>query len=248
MICNETEDGWEIIFQRAHALLTANLLHPLASRLRPGPWTAILHAAAQHDHGWQEWEPGGRLTSGGAPQHFTDVRLEDVASQSRPLLRRLWHQDRWVALLVARHLAHLYDGRRGEEAALDAFLDEQADWRRDWRTALGLSEADEDRLYAPLRWADAFSLALCCRQFEDDGTVTLMPGPAGEVTTVAALTDREAPAVTVRPWPYREDRFTVSLDVYSLSRQTFDGHEALLEALAASPAVRRSWSIEAPSQ
>lgn len=247
MICNETDGGWDIIFQRAHALLAADLLAPLRRDLRPDPWPRIVHAAAQHDHGWQEWEPGGRLAEDGTPQHFTGARLEDIAVQSRPLLRRTWHQNRWVALLIAHHIHHLYGRRRGQDDALDAFLDEQEGWRRAWRDELGVSPDEEDRAYAPLRWADALSLALCCRQLED-GEADIGPGPAGREDSTAVLLSAgaEGAAVTVRPWPYGIERFTVTIDTYRLRQRTFNGHDALIEALSETKATQRSWTIQAP--
>lgn len=243
MICNEIDGGWEIIFQRAHALLAADLLAPLREDLRPAPWPRVLQATAQHDHGWQEWEPGGRLAEDGTPRHFTAAALDDVAAQSHSAVQCAWHQNRWIALLVARHLDHLHAHRRGQSEALDAFLDEEAQWRRTWRAALGVSREEEDRAYAPLRWADAFSLALCCRQL-GGGSADLSPGPTGEESSRAARAKEGA--VTVRPWPYAQARVTVTVDAYRLARRAFESHDALIAALAEAEVVPRAWTLRAP--
>lgn len=241
MICNKTDAGWEVIFQRAHAQLALDLIAPWKPGLQPEPWTAILSATAQHDNGWQEWEPDGRLTKAGAPRDFTSVSLDDVATQSGPHLERAWHQSRWIGLLCSRHIASLYDQRRQGSDALNKLLGEQEDMRKKWRRSLGIKKADEDAAYAPLRWGDAFSLLLCMRNLPDDGRAIEI-GPDAEGTRYDAYR-RDDGTMAVEPWPYAPDRFEVGVDAYRLEQLVFESHDALLEALREASPARRTWTL-----
>ncbi len=241
MICNKTDSGWEVVFQRAHAQLALDLIAPWRKELRPQPWTAILSATAQHDNGWQEWEPNGRLTEAGAPRDFTSVSLDSVATQSRPHLERAWHQSRWIGLLCSRHIASLYEGRREESNALDDLLSEQEALRKKWRRSLAVKKADEDGAYAPLRWGDAFSLMLCMSTLPADGRALEIGTDAKETRYDASR--REDGTIAVEPWPYEVERFEAGVDAYRLDQLVFESHDALLEALREASPARLSWTF-----
>lgn len=58
MIVNAVAEGWEIITQRAHALLAAELVAPWKTEEHPPCWVAILAALVQHDdeeNYWGDW-------------------------------------------------------------------------------------------------------------------------------------------------------------------------------------------------
>ena len=162
MICNRTEKGWEIIYQRAHGLLAAQLIAPWKTGERPEAWTELLAATAQHDNGWQEWEPGKRLTDLGTPLSFQDTPVDDLVAQSERAVQRARHQSLWAGLLVSTHVQHLYKTRT--EAPLRALLEQQTALRQTWRRALGVRQKDVDADYAYLLGGDTFSLVLCCRR------------------------------------------------------------------------------------
>jgi hypothetical protein len=49
MIVNYTEAGWEVITQRAHGLLAAQIAGQWKHIVRTGRWTETLLAIAEHD-------------------------------------------------------------------------------------------------------------------------------------------------------------------------------------------------------
>lgn len=238
MICTRVEDGWEVIYQRAHALLAAELVAPWQAPAQPERWTELLTATAQHDNGWQEWEAARRLTPLGTPLHFRETPVEDLVAQSERAVRRAWHQSLWTGLLVSTHVDHLYAGMEAPE--LKTLLDAQRALRAKWRRALGVTQQAVDADYEYLLFGDTFSLVLCLGDL-----------PFGErrieIETVGGTRywawQRADETVGVDPWPYGRDAFEVGVDVYRLRQLTFANEAALADALADARPERRRWTL-----
>lgn len=238
MICNRVEQGWEVVYQRAHAMLAAELIAPWRTDEQPERWTELLTATAQHDNGWQEWEPGKRLTRHGTPLNFTDTPVADLVAQSWRAVRRAKHQSLWTGLLVATHVQHLY--RMREEPEIREMLDELQSRRAAWRRALGVRQVDVDADYAYLLFGDTFSLVLCCRQLpfgERRIEIETLGGTRYETW------QRQDGTLGVDPWPYRLDAFEVGVDVYTLDQLTFASDDALADALDAARPRRVRWML-----
>lgn len=243
MICVRRETGWEVVHQRAHALLAMQLAFPWRSAERPFRWVETLAAIAQHDHGWQEGEAKARLTALGTPRSFDEVELEIVTAQARRVLHRAWHQSIWVALLISRHMDHLYAPCRDEHAPLADLLDEQAQNRRRWRKALGVKQEEVDAAYALLLWADTLSLTLCRDQLPFGArAVEIGAGPDGQRYDARR---RQDGTLSVEPWPYEEARFEVAVETYCLRQLTFDTYDAFEQTLSAAKPTQRRWTLAA---
>jgi hypothetical protein len=241
MIVNNIDTGWEVIFQRAHALLAAELAARWQIETRPARWWETLVAISQHDSGWQEWEEVGRLTDVGTPLNFTQRDLSSALGRARHTIAQGWHHSRWVGLLISCHIAKLYEGRRGELAEMDEFLDEQAAQRKIWQAELGATEEEIAAAYALLWWSDVLSLILCQKHLPLDGrAIEIGQGPDGVSYTVR---QREDGALMVTPWPYQEKRFMVSVEAYCLNQVTFADDDALEAALQTAPVKVYTWEV-----
>lgn len=242
MICNRTEKGWEVIYQRAHALLAVQLIQHWQEAERPARWAGTLGAVLEHDNGWQEWEPGDRLTPVNTPRDFTETPVADLVAQSERAITRAWHQSVWEGLLVSRHVEHLYEDLRRDEPAIDALLSEQTQQRQRWRRQLGIKKPEVDGAYALLLLGDTFSLVLCQHKIPFDGrALEVGTGPDG---TRYSLVQREEGVLVVSPWPYTVPRFEVEVDTYALDRLTFADEDALAEALREAPLTLRTWTVK----
>jgi hypothetical protein len=241
VICNPRENGWELIYQQAHALLAAKLATYWKHQERPERWTETLVAIAEHDNGWQEWESGSRLTPAGAPRHFRDTPLEDIIAQAERVVTRAWHRSLWTALLVSRHISWLHEDKRGRSRALDDLLDEQKRQRQEWRRVLKVASAEVEEAYALLRWADTFSLILCMRQIPfGERHIEIGAGPDG---TRYELRQREDLSLQVSPWPYTESSFPVSVDTYPVDQLLFKNDEELVTRLHQTLATPLTWQL-----
>jgi uncharacterized protein DUF3891 len=234
VICNRTSHGWEIIYQRAHALLAAKLLIPLKDH-GVSRWFETLNAVAQHDHGWQEWESLSTLNSRGEPRNFLDTPAQESVKQGRRAVQRALHQSIWCALLVARHVSCLY--RDSEEECLQQLVAELEECRSQWRKHLQIDLEEEKATYQFLNWADTLSLMLCLEPNDRLGSVQPhLRGTAYEL-------EGSGPERTLSPWPYSVDTLTVSTEAYHLKQKTFRSETELSRALREASPESKSWQL-----
>jgi hypothetical protein len=64
-------------------------------------------------------------------------------------------------MLISMHTSFLLEGKRGESADLDSFLDEQVEHQEKWRKELKISKKEAEKAYAFFQWCDRLSLILC---------------------------------------------------------------------------------------
>ena len=238
MICNRLETGWELLYQNAHARIAMDLLAPWRQSERPARWPELLYAACQHDNGWQEWEPGDHLTPLGTPRHFEETTMADVVRQSTMALGRVRYARLWAGLLLVEHFRTLYAPLADD--CVRAMLDEQAAMRAPWRRVLGATKADVETSYELLKWADTFSLVLCCRALPFGERRIEIEAVKGVRYTAWERADG---SVGVDPWPYEPDAVEVSAETYPLRRLTFESADDLSGAIAEAKIVHRTWTV-----
>lgn len=242
MIVNYVPEGWQIIYQQAHALLAAQLLHQWpAGLLPPDQWVGLLAAAAQHDDEQPAWTGHYGLTPAGAPANFTMQPFS--LEQATGVLRAARFQGRWRSLLTSLHLSTLYKELRGQKKEIDAFLDEQQANQQLWRRELHLKKADADRAYALLHWCDRLSLILCRHEIPEMGrALEIYQGPAGHTHTICQATPKSP--LFVAPWPFREQQFEVSVEATLLGQLQFRNDAELSAALASAPITTLRWKFQ----
>jgi hypothetical protein len=242
MIVNLTDNGWEIIYHRAHALLAAQIAGYWQT---PDDMTRLVDtiaAIAHHDDLEREWQ-GDHLTKAGAP---FDFRLGGEDFEIAPLYRHVedaLYRGRWVALLVSMHMSFLFAGRRGDLPELDEFLDKQIELQRTWRESLGISESDAQKAYAKMQCCDRLSLILCQQQIpEGERILEIAKGPDGNRHDIFQRADK---TLNVQPWPFKDEKFTVRVDAAYLTQMQFDSNRELVEALHYAPMGAIEWTFVA---
>lgn len=244
MIVNRMEKGWEVVYQPAHALLSAQLAGQWQMQTRPIRWWQTLDAVAQHDNGWHEWEVAPKITNQGAPRNFTQMTPSDAIAQWRRGIARGVHQNRWVGLLISRHATSLYEGREGELEELHHFLSEQLAQQQRWMQQLNVTEEQVERAYAMIRWTDWLSLILCWRRLPaNEQPISVGKGSDGLNYQVKRCADG---TITLYPWPFESVGFTVSVETRQLEENAFADDAALAEALANAPLIVRKWEFLSP--
>ena len=238
MITNLVKDGWEVIYHRAHALLAAEIAGHWNRANSPARLYETIAAISHHDDLEREWE-GNQLTEAGAPLDFT-LDQETAIGKLRELTKNARYRGRWVALLISRHVSFINEGKRGESAELDSFLDEQIEHQQQWQQELKITKEEVDQAYAFMQWCDRFSLILCQRQLPDDErALEISTGPDGKRYDVMQYKDDR---VTVKPWPFEEE-FTVNVEASYLSTLKFDSNDALIAALQTAPIKTLEWTF-----
>ena len=239
MICNRREDGWELVYQNAHGVVAMKLLRHWRASEQPGRWGDLLYAAAQHDNGWQEWEPGDHLTALGTPRHFEETTDADIVRQSEMALGCVRHASLFAGLLLIEHFKTLYAASDAADVA--AMRRRQTGEAAKYRRVLDVSAKDVAAHYEFLRFADTLSLTLCLRRLD------LMADRRIEIETVDGVRyfafRRDDESIAVEPWPFEVDAFEVSAEAYHLSELTFESADALAVAVAEARIVRRVWAV-----
>ncbi len=242
MIRLATEAGWLVVTQPAHAFLSACLAGHWAGTAdfpRPQPWTDVLVGIAQHDIGWTEWEARPQITPEGVPRQFTELSLDDHLAIWRRGVEWALRQHPLLAFLVSRHATTLYAPRREEDERVAAFLAEQRRLQAHLGRILDVPPGALDDAYRLLRLMDWLSLALCLERYRD-GPVELGAGPGRVPLTLASAAGGR---LTVTPWPFDVERFTVEVPARQLQQRTFEDDADLQRALRRAPLTWRRWEL-----
>lgn len=239
MIVNLVETGWEIIYHRAHALLAAKLAGHWQKSQIPPYFYETLAAISHHDDLEREWE-SNHLTPAGAPLDFTLDRHSSL-EKIQKLVEGARYRGRWVAMLVSMHICFLNQHQRGQSAEWDEFLEAQIQLQETWRKGLGITPDEADRAYQFMRWCDRLSLILVQRQLPDAGrALEITSGLDGVRYDIRKLNEE---TVTVEPWCFEGEQFTVSVESTYLSQLKFDTPEALTTTLKQAPIRTLKWTF-----
>ncbi|WP_158826817.1 DUF3891 family protein [Mucilaginibacter lacusdianchii] len=229
MIVNYTEQGWEIITQRAHGLLAGQFMLHWAQKQRPKRWMETLLAVAEHDDAHIELENDELLTPQGGPLHFA------MRSFDPEFCRRVTEfslsKSRYIALLHSLHMDFLYHDEAKHNAEIKAYLAEQAKLQKKLRKELGIEKAEADKLYSLLEWCDALSLLLCQHKVQPEQRgIDISRGPAKSEHQLKQNADD---TLTVSPWPFEEDKFEVCVEARLLTQLKFANNEEFKKAFLA---------------
>jgi hypothetical protein len=227
VIVNLVDNGWEIIYHRAHALLAAQIAGNWHTPDDTARLIDTIAAIIHHDDLEREWH-GDSLTKAGAPFDFTLDHSLVVPVLYKHVEDALYRGQR-VALLVSMHMSFLNEGRRGQVPELDQFLDKQIELQTAWRKSLKLNKTDAEKAYAMMQCCDRLSLILCQRQLPaGERFLEISKGPSGDRHDVLLRSDN---TILVKPWPFQDKKFTVRVDASYLTQMEFDSNKELVEAL-----------------
>ncbi len=239
MIVNLVQEGWEIIYHRAHALLAAQLAGHWQRSNAPERLYETIAAISHHDDLEREWE-GDELTKAGAPLDFTLGR----GSSTEPLKKHIMesrYRGRWVTLLISKHLCFLNQDMWGTSKEWDDFLNEQLTNQEQWQKALGISKDDAERAYQFMRWCDRLSLILAQKKIPDAGrALEITSGIDNQRYDIRQMKDGN---LTVEPWPFEEDKFTVNVEACYLSELKYANNKELVKALQSAPIKVLEWTF-----
>lgn len=242
MIVDHTAEGWEIIFQSAHALL-AGRLAPAMSGLSSTPyWVETLAAIVDHDDLKESFGKNVYITSLGAPKDFTEFALT-ANERYREVKRRIqsgYRKHRWIGLVASRHAEGLYGGENTSRR-LQTLLEVERTRRQTVLGELGATREDLEKSYELLSFCDRTSLILCQNEIpamhRRSEIITSNKGQRYE------LWEREDRSLAVDPWPFHES-FVVSVEVRTVNQLEFSSDRELERRLTASPVENRKWKLE----
>jgi len=239
MIVNYTEGGWEIVTQRAHGLLAAQIAQQWKYSARTKRWTELLMAIAEHDDAQIELERDNLLTPEGGPLDFKMKVFEQ--RHCTQTMDFALSKSRYIALLCSMHLDFVYGAECLHHAQGRAFLQEQKKLQKRWQKELGMSLAEAQRDYRLLEWCDALSLLLCQRENQPEArAVEISKGPDNRNHQLMQLTDQ---TLTVRPWSFESSGFEVSFETRLIPQLAFK-NAGFRSAFLKAEVVEKRWTFK----
>lgn len=239
MIVNQAPGGWNIIFQRSHALLAGKLAMQWKTSERPEPWTDVLSAIIDHDDGQHDWHDRQHLTEAGAPLDFTFQ--EPDMTQAKRAVANARYRSRWIALLTSMHASALYERLRGTNQDIDNFLDEQQHYQEKLRRNVGIRKADAEAMYRFVFFCDACSLVLCKDEVPQNGNRLEVAATPDQRTAYIFYQNDEC--LSVDPWPFEQASFTVDVDTFVLKQLSFASDKDLYGALDQAEVQTKAWKF-----
>ena len=239
MIVNYTEEGWQVITQRAHGVLAADLAAHWRQDQRPARWTETLLAIAEHDDAEVELDGENLLTPAGGPLNF-DMKVFDPEHCSR-LATLSQTKSRYIALLISLHTEFLYRKDADNIPGAAAFLKEQKALRQQWYRELGMDEKEAMQAYNLLEWADACSLLLCRGALQPEHRkLEISTGPNGQMYHLVQTDDT---TLTIEPWPFNVGSFNVGFEWRLIKQIQFTSSAQFRKAFLAAPVEETRWVI-----
>jgi len=216
MIAQYNGKGWQIITQRAHGLLAAQLCARWKLTNQPDKWVETLIATAEHDDVYNEFERNPIIDDNGAPINFKETRFDLEASNL--LIDMALTKSRFIALLINRHIRFTH----GKDPLAKKFITTLKKQERNWLKDSGIDKKEVDMAYELLEFCDAFSLLICQSLIPPEGRrIEISCGPDG--TDYILFQNKEA--VIVEPWPFTVDKFEVSFETRTIGQLQFKDDE-----------------------
>lgn len=237
MIVNQLNTGWEVIFQRAHELLAAQIAFHWQENQRPERWIELLAAISEHDNGQEGWHGSYHLNKAGAPMDFS--MQEFSLKQAREITGVSRYKSRFVSLLISMHTSYLYEPLRGQKQETDQFLDDQLALQQNYRKSLGMGKTEAEAAYSLMHWADRCSLILCKQELPaDERRLEVFRDPADQPCYIWQRNDG---SLGVDPWPFNTTNFKVWAEYRQLQQLSFGSDQELAAALMAAKIQEREW-------
>lgn len=239
MIVYPTSQGWDVIHQQAHGLLAYQIATNWQTNQRPIHWPETLTALLEHDDGQNPFEGQNHLSEAGAPLSFEPYSV----AQCHRMVDIALKKSRWNALMVSHHATFLYEPKRGQDKALDAFLDQQKDNQKKWRENYGVTQKEVMYAYDFVQWCDALSLILCRKELPPEARqLEISKGPDGNRYFIQQQTTDQT--LCVSPWPFKLDKFSVHIEVYPLHQLRFKNDNELYNVLNDALVEEREWAFK----
>jgi hypothetical protein len=239
MIVNYKETGWEVITQRAHGIVAAQVAMHWKVQDRPKRWMETLLAIAEHDDAEVELDGENLLTETGGPLNFSMKKFDP--SHCERLSQLAVTKSRYISLLISMHMNFLYRKEENENNEVHQFLQRQRALQAEWRNQLGIDKKEADKIYYLLEWCDAFSLLLCQQLVQPEKRgIEISSGPNGEVYQLFEI---EEGKLTVKPWPFETDAFTVCYESREINQLKFENSAEFRNAFVNADVKDNVWEV-----
>lgn len=230
MIVNYAPSGWEIITQRSHGLLAAQICAHWQKDDQPECWIETLIATAEHDDVYNEFENDDLLNENGGPVHYEATSFRKAYAER--LMGMAETKSAYVALLVSQHIQFVH----GADSKAKQFIASLKIKEKRWLKIADSSKAEVSRGYALLQFCDAMSLLLCQNKVPpEQRKIEISTGPKGIAYT---MWEQEG-ILIVDPWPFQEKTFKLRYESRMLPQLSYSSVAEFRKAIEEAEVVTR---------
>ena len=239
MIANQTDYGWQIIPQEAHALLASQIAFYWNKAQRSRYWPETLAAISDHDDGQDPMNRHTALTKAGTPMSF-EISAYSVGQIER-VLKYASFKSRWVALMIASHVLYIYRELQEGDPELKKVLKTARRQQKRWIKEIATTKQEVAVAYDIMQWCDRCSLILCQDKIPQDyRQLEVHHGPEQPFF----ISQKENKNLTVSPWPFEAEQFTVGLDFLMIEQAVFKSAKELKDKMLSDKRGRTEWTFE----
>jgi hypothetical protein len=227
MIVNYTDKGWQIITQRSHGLLAAQICAHWQKGKQPQRWVETLIATAEHDDVYNEFDNDDLLTETGGPKNFAMTSFQREYAEK--LIDMALTKGRYIGLLVSRHLNFLH----GHDPEGKLYCAELKKKESLWLKEAGATKEEINASYSLLEFCDAFSLLICQGMVQpEQRKIEISNGPDGVAYELCS--DKDG-GLLVESWPFELEAFKVNYESRLVDQLVFENVEAFRIAIKDCP-------------
>ncbi|UZO81156.1 DUF3891 family protein [Aquimarina sp. ERC-38] len=205
MIVHTFSDHYKIIFQRSHALLSAQLFCAMQESLiqKVTNYTETLITIASHDDGFTKTSGTYYVTKDGEPKDFRKNRFEKEASIQ--IIENARLKSTWCYLMALSHMNYLYKEKEDEE--IKTFLKYVQEQLQKAIRDYEIDQTSVKQTYEFLRFTDELSLFICFHLFDENQSEKVIKG-VFEEENKEYTTSLKARTLYIRPSPFKEGATT----------------------------------------
>lgn len=239
MIVTYTDKGWEIITQRTHGLLAAQLASHWRTKDRSRRWLETVLAIAEHDDAQIELERDDLLTELGGPFNF-DMRKFDLEHCRRTYEFSI-SKSRYIALLNLMHLQFVYGKEAKNNIGATKLMTRVSKTIKQLRGELEISAKDARKDYDLLEWCDALSLLICQYEVQPEArSIEISEGPDHKPYRLIQFNPDK---LTVEPWPFEIDSFEIYYESRTIPQLRFKDSSDFKKQFTNADVTEKTWTF-----
>ncbi|NIP37660.1 MAG: DUF3891 family protein [Candidatus Dadabacteria bacterium] len=248
MIRRETENGWILITQRDHSLLSGKIMKGWGNSkfATPEPYDEVMFAVAEHDCGWELWEENPRINPVNKyPKNFLEMNYSDQVSIWKRSFLKHSKKHPYASSLIALHFDKFNSSilRKNKNALL---LKSQI--KEFVLENLGLKHTGQQSLSEQIinnlkfvQIGDIISLALChgwrSTQIDD------IPYRLNGKNISILLSSDDGLNYKINPFPFSKFPITLNIEGKIIDRKTFTNNYEFLKAYKTSQKTNLKFTI-----
>jgi hypothetical protein len=240
MIVTYKEKGWQVVTQRAHGMLAAQIAFQWKKKDRPARWLETLLAIAEHDDAEIELDGEKLLTPTGGPLNYSMKEFDKIHCEKVAMLTNT--KSRYIALLTSLHMDFLYHDQAKTDTEVAQFLKVQKSIRDAIQKKLRISQTEIKRVYALLQWCDALSLILCQDLIQPEKRlIEISIGPDKRPSYLFQI---RKGVLSVDPWPFEKNEFALCFESRLLSQLKFDNATQFRKVFSQASVLETGWKMQ----